>query len=135
MCLPAHAKQQHTVTHACVVDALMRVDFVHAAGIHPMERYQVIEVTVQGLGQQQVHTRFRPPPGAVACSDITSQLQQEFGPGSLCDEQEVDYLPGTPLQPGHSYVYKVFSKHGRLQGMTRCRAGCRELCYSNGTPL
>lgn len=74
---------------------------------------QLLEVAVQRPGQQQVLRRFTAAPGAVACSDVESKLQQEFGPGSLCDDDEVVLLPTAQLQPGNAYVYKVFLGMGQ----------------------
>jgi len=120
LCLPAHAKHEHTVTSGCV-DASMRIGLVHAAGTHAMEQQQQqqqqqqqgqLEVAVQRPGQQQVLRRFAAAPGAVACSDVKSELQQEFGPGSLRGGDEVVLLATAQLQPGNAYVYKVFPGMG-----------------------
>lgn len=115
----------------------MRFGLVHAAGTHAMEQqqqqHQLLEVKVEvavqrpaWLRQQQVLRQFASS-GAVTCSAVVSALQQEFGPGNLCDDDDVVYLPTVQLQPGNAYVYKVFRNRGQRQGMTGCGERCREL--------
>lgn len=79
----------------------------------------LLQVAVLRPGQQQVLRRFAAAPGAVACSDVKSELQQEFGPGRLRGDDDVVLLPTAQLQPGNVYVYNVFPGMGE-SGKAAC---------------
>lgn len=76
-------------------------------GQQQQQQQGLLVVTVQRPGQQDEFRRFAAGPGAVAFSDVKSALEQEFGPGNLCNDGEVVLLPPAQLQPGN-YVYNVF---------------------------